>query len=49
LPLFTQVRGRGILGSSLPASNTQVTAKITHLGDTPALLTCHTCPRFATW
>src|SRR5215208_7635942 len=35
-PLFTGVRGIGILGSSLPASNAQVTAKIAHLSDTPA-------------
>src|SRR5215213_7130929 len=34
--LFTQLRGRRILRSSLPASNAQVTAKIAHLSDTPA-------------
>ena len=35
LPLFTRVRGRGILRSSLPASHAQVTTKIAHLSDTP--------------
>jgi hypothetical protein len=34
--LFTVVRGMGILGSSLPTSNAQVSAKIAHLSDTPA-------------
>ena len=36
LPLLTRVRGRGLLGSSLPASNAQaklITQKIVHLGD----------------
>ena len=31
--LFTEVRGIGILRSSLLVSNAQVTPKITHLGD----------------
>jgi hypothetical protein len=33
---FGEVRVLGILGSSLPTSNAQVTAKIAHLSDTPA-------------
>src|SRR5215208_6441300 len=34
LALIHERRGRGVLGSSLPASNLRAAAKITHLGDT---------------
>jgi hypothetical protein len=33
---FCELRLYGVLGSSLPSSNAQVTAKIAHLSDTPA-------------
>ena len=36
--LFTQARRRGVLGRSLPASSTQVTAKIRNIADAPAPL-----------
>ena len=34
--LSIQVRGKGVLRSSLPASNAQATPKIAYLSDTPA-------------
>jgi hypothetical protein len=44
-PLFTELRGRIVLGSSLPVSNAQVTTKTTHLSDAPAPFggVCCTC------
>jgi hypothetical protein len=36
---FCELRLNGVLRSSLPARNAQVTAKIAHLSDTPAPLT----------
>jgi hypothetical protein len=39
--LYTQRRGRGILGSSLPARNAQATPKIRHLGDVPSNGACY--------
>jgi hypothetical protein len=43
---FSELRLLGILRSSLPANNMQVTTKILQLSDTPTPLTAVCCRRF---